>query len=83
MTGPDIVKKILFEKDILQSQLAKMTGMRGGSNVSEALRHDLRLSTFCKFLDALGYEVIVKKRQPGRKERDVIVVTYPDQSEGD
>lgn len=67
MSGAEIVKSIMSETDINQTQLAKLVGMKNQSNVSEALKRDIKFSLFQKMIEAMGYEIIVQKKRRGRK----------------
>lgn len=74
MDAKKIITTIMKEKGISQLMLARMIGFRGQSNVSEALKRDMRISVFAKMLDALGYEVVVRKKSSGRKGDGVYVL---------
>ena len=75
MTGREIILRILGEKKIGQWDLARMVGAKNQSNVSETLKRDIKLRVFVKYLDAMGYRVVVEKKGVGRPSEDVMVVT--------
>ena len=61
------IDRLMREAGLNQTQLAKLVGMKNQSNVSEALKRDMKYSLFLQMVDALGYEVIIQKKKPGRK----------------
>lgn len=67
-TSGDIIRGLMKEAGLTQEQLAKLVGMRRQSNVSEALIRDMKYSIFVKMANSMGYEVIIRKNKPGRKE---------------
>ena len=63
MTEKEIVNEAMKIKGFSQLQLAKALGLKTQSGVSERLRgKSMRVDTFVKFMNALGFEVIVKNR---------------------
>lgn len=61
------IEAVMNREGFTQTQLAKLVGMKNQSNVSEALRRDMKYSLFEKMVEAMGYEVIIQKKKPGRK----------------
>lgn len=61
------VERVMDKEGFTQTQLAKLVGMKNQSNVSEALKRDMKYSLFLKMVEAMGYEVIIQKKKPGRK----------------
>lgn len=61
------ILRIMKEADLNQTQLARLLGMKNQSNVSEALKRDVKFSLFEKMVDAMGYEIIIQKKRRGRK----------------
>ena len=78
MNGTQIVRAIMKEEHVTQTQLAVLLGLKGQTNVSEVLRRDIKASILAKYVDALGYELIVRKKKPGRREADCYLVGLPD-----
>jgi transcriptional regulator with XRE-family HTH domain len=64
------ILRLMKETGITQTQLAKLLGMKNQSNVSEALKRDLKYSLFESMVDALGYEIIIQKKRRGRRSVD-------------
>lgn len=76
MTAKDIINSIMKQSGFTQSQMAALIGLKNQSGFSMALnRADLKVGFFVKVLNAMGYEVVVKKRERGRKESGAIVVS--------
>lgn len=74
MNAKEIITKIMKEKGINQTMLAVLIGVPGQSTVSMALKRDMKVSVYAQYLDALGYEVVVRKKSTGRKGDGVFVV---------
>ena len=74
MDAKSVITEIMKTKGLNQTQLAALVGMRNQSNVSEALKRDMKISVFAKLIGALGYEVVVRKKSTGRKGDGVYVV---------
>lgn len=74
MDARSIVIDIMKSKGITQAMLAKMIGVRNQSNVSESLKREIKVSLFIKMIDALGYEVVVRRKNTGRKGDGVYVL---------
>lgn len=84
MTGSDIIKSLLKETKITQLQLAQMVGYKGQSAVAERLKKDMRISVFAKMVNALGYDIYVVKRRPGKTSVEKgVTLTLTEQEEGD
>lgn len=62
MTAKGIIVALMKEAGLNQTQLAPMVGMKNQSNVAESLRRDMKISVFLRFIDALGYEVVIRKK---------------------
>lgn len=75
MNAKSVVELVMKETGQTQSQIAVLIGAKGQQNISAAMnRADLKVGFFVKVLNAMGYEVVVKKRSRGRKEEGVFVV---------
>lgn len=75
MNAKEIITSTMKQSGLNQTQMASMIGLKNQSGFSMALnRADLKIGFFVKVLNAMGYEVVVKKRSRGRKEDGVIVV---------
>ena len=63
MNGKDAVRMAMKDTGMTSPMLAKQLGYNTPSGVTERLRgsQDMRVDTFAKFLNAMGYEIVVKK----------------------
>lgn len=75
MIGTDALRAIMADEGLNQAQVAKLVGMKNQSNVSEALKRDMKISLFAAFADAMGYEVIIQKKKKGPKPDGAYVIT--------
>lgn len=78
----DAIEQIMKETGTTQTALAGRVGMRGQTNVSEALKRDMKVSLVAKFAEAMGYELVLVKRKPGRKEEGRIVIDNSSENGG-
>lgn len=65
MTGKDIVKEIMAEEDVTNAQLANRIGVTQATmwaRLNNQSAKDLQLSVFNEMLEALGYELVVRKK---------------------
>lgn len=83
MTGSEIVKSLLKETKITQLQLSQMMGYKGQSAVAERLKKDMRISVFAKMVNALGYDIYIVKRRPGKTSVEKgVTLALTEQPEG-
>ena len=69
MTEKAAIRAAIEARGINQTILAEMAGLKRQSNVSELLRgRSMRVDNFVMLLDAMGFDVIVKDRNPANKE---------------
>lgn len=68
MKANEIVKNIMSDKNITQSELTKMLHLKTQSAVSGVLNRDMKVSTLVKFLSALDCELIIKNRTNGNEQ---------------
>ncbi len=64
MNDKDIVRAVMSEEKITQKELAKALGLVGQQSIGNMLsrQNSMRLDNFVKMLDAMGYQVVVKKK---------------------
>ena len=68
MTSKEIVINAMQQRGFNQTLLAEAAGLKRQTNVSEMLRSSsMRVDNFVKLLSAMGYEVIVKDKNPDNK----------------
>jgi ribosome-binding protein aMBF1 (putative translation factor) len=71
MKPAEIIKEALATCGWSQDEFAKMLGYKGQSSVSSRLSKDsMRLDTFMAFLDKMGYELVVKSKNPNKNKNE-------------
>ncbi|MEG0898489.1 MAG: helix-turn-helix transcriptional regulator [Oscillospiraceae bacterium] len=74
MNEQDIIREAMKSRSYTQAMLADMLGYKGQNSVAQRLSGgDMRIGTFIKFLNALGYEVVVRDKNRSNKENTWIV----------
>lgn len=68
MVFTEMIKSIMQEEQVTQSELAKRCGFKHQSSVSEIIKRDMKISNVVKFLNVLGYDLIVRSREENGKE---------------
>lgn len=71
MTGKEIVKEIIWRKRTTQAELARATNMKQTSlttTINEG-KHDMRVDTLARLVEAMGCEVIVRDTASGAEWR--------------
>ena len=64
MKAKEIIKTAMSQDKITQKELAEAIGLKSQQAIGNLLvrEHGLRLETFLKMLDVMGYEVVVRKK---------------------
>lgn len=70
MTAKEIIVGLMKSAGLNQTQLAALVGMKNQSNVAESLRRDMKISVFLRFIDDLGYEVVIQRKSSEAKQDD-------------
>lgn len=76
MTGKELIKKIMEEEQVTNAQLANRIGVTQATmwaRLNYQNAKDVSLSVFTETLTALGYEVIVRKRNVPAEQREIVV----------
>ena len=69
MDEKEVIRRAMATRNINQTMLAKMAGLKRQSNVSEMLRgRSMRVDNFVMLLDALGFDLIIKDRNGSNRE---------------
>lgn len=69
MNEKEVVKAAMAARGYNQAMLADAAGLKRQSNVSEMLRgKSLRVDSFVKLMNAMGFDVIVKDRNGKNSE---------------
>jgi transcriptional regulator with XRE-family HTH domain len=79
MTGTEAVKQAMHDAGITQTQLAKLIGVPGQSTISEYFKRDMKISLVAKMCEAMGYELVIQKKKPGKRSSGQIVIGGDDQ----
>lgn len=75
----EAIEAIMKESKTNQTMLAKLVGMKSQTNVSEALKRDMKISLVVRFVEAMGYEIVIQKKKQGMKRADQIVIEGGDE----
>lgn len=68
MNEKNIIREAMKVRGYNQKILADLVGMKGQSGVSERLRGaSMRVDTFVKFLNTMGFDVVIKDRNKDNK----------------
>lgn len=66
MTGKDIIKELMEKQNVTNVQLANRLGLTQATmwaRLNNQSIRDLQLSAFDEMLNALGYEIVIRKKQ--------------------
>jgi hypothetical protein len=77
MNSKEIVKQVLKEKKMTQTQLAAIMGYTAPAGVTSRLcasSKDMSCALFAKMLDSLGYEVVVQPKTQGKRKEGSMVL---------
>lgn len=67
MQSGEVVKALMKEKEIKQSEIAELLGMKSPSGVSQALARDMKTSMILRFLNCMDCELIVRDKATGNE----------------
>lgn len=62
MTGRKAIETIMKDTGTTQLDLARFCGMKYQSSVSEAFKRDMKISLVAKFAEAMGYNLVLQKK---------------------
>ena len=72
MNSSDIVRTLLDRKGWTQGQLSRALGYSSPGTISNMLRRgNMTMDTFLSILDAVGYEMVIRKKEI--PEDDIVV----------
>ncbi|MEF9987691.1 MAG: hypothetical protein RR797_01305 [Christensenella sp.] len=75
MKNSEAIKMLIKETKVSQVQLAKYIGVKGQSNVSEAIKNNVKSTmTLIAMAEAMGYEVVLQRKRPGKRPEGQIVL---------
>lgn len=84
MTGKDIIKALMEKQMVTNAQLANRLGLTQATmwaRLNNQSAKDLQLSVFGEMLDALGYEIVIRRRKDDGEEF-AIQIDEPSKPEG-
>lgn len=74
MTAIETIRLLMQQEGYTLSELAEYSDLGSKSNICQMLsREDLKVSTFVKMLEVLGYELVAQSTEPNGEE---LVVDY-------
>lgn len=71
MNSKDILEKVMKDEKVTQKELATAMGLKSQQAIGNMLtrQNSIRLESYVKMLNKMGYEVIVrKKKEVGKSE---------------
>ncbi|MBC5582542.1 helix-turn-helix domain-containing protein [Anaerofilum sp. BX8] len=72
----EAVKLAMKNQKTTQGQMAERIGVKGQSVIAQRLRMDnISVNTVLEMLDAIGYEMVIQEKRPGRRSEGQFVVT--------
>ena len=74
MTANELIRVLLKKSGNTQADLAAKIDMKNQSNVSEALKRDIKASLLIRMIRALGYEIRIVQKDAGNKVKDYILL---------
>lgn len=81
MTSKEIIRAALAKAEISQTQLSEMLHYSNKTAVGAILNKNstIRADIFCKWLDALGFEVVIRRK--GKKNGAEWIMTVESENE--
>lgn len=71
----EAIKQALKNQKTTQQQLADRIGAKSQSVIAQRLRmNNLSIETVLEMLDAIGYEMVIQEKKPGRRRDDQILI---------
>ena len=67
MQTRDIIKSLMGKKNVTQSEITNLLGMKSQSGVSQALARDMKISMLLRFLECLGCEIVIRDKATGEE----------------
>lgn len=75
MTVSEAIRTAMKESNITQNDLAELMGYNSQGTIGNALRsNNFTTNTFLRWLDKLGYEVVVQPKTSGKRKEGSIVL---------
>ena len=67
MKVADVLKLVIKESGTTQARLAKVLGYKSQSGIAERIKGNITVDNLLAITDAIGYEVVIQKKKPGRR----------------
>ena len=67
MTVQKALASAIKDSGFTQERLAKILEYSGQSSLAQRLRSNITIETLTKIMDAIGYEVTIQRKKPGRR----------------
>ena len=75
MTASEVIRNAMKEGDVTQNDLAELMGYNSQGTIGNALRsNNFTTNIFLRWLDKLGYEVVVQPKTSGKRREGSIVL---------
>lgn len=74
MTANELIRTLMKASGVNQMELAKRIDMKNQSNVSEALKRDIKASLVIRMVSALGYEIRIVPKSAGTNVKNYLVL---------
>lgn len=76
MTGKDIIKEIMDKEEVTNAQLANRLGVTQAvvwARLNNKSAKDMQLAVFDEMLNALGYELVIRKKTVNEEPEEIAV----------
>lgn len=76
MTGKDIIKGVMDKEEVTNAQLAKRLGVTQAvvwARLNNKSAKDMQLAVFDEMLNALGYELVIRKKAVKEEIEEIAV----------
>lgn len=68
MRANELIYHLIHAEETTTEKLAKKLGLSGKSNINQTIGcKDMKAGNFVRYMDALGYDVVVRNRKSGRE----------------
>lgn len=75
MQFKEVLEKVIKDNKHTQASFASLVGTTQPAIGNAKKRNDVYVSTLIKWCNALGYEVVIQEKKPGKRREDQIVLT--------
>ena len=68
MQANEVIKNLMSEKDITQSEMREKLEMKSQSGVSQALNRDMKISMLTRFLKVMDWTLTITDKANGKTD---------------